>query len=206
MPKFDSNRPSQKGAWVYAIETEDGRFVKIGRSRDVIRRLYELQTGNPGLRLLGVTPERSGVSELDIHASLAGDHHEGEWFHNSPRVGEFIRGLQHMSLPSRNPRPAIRNRRAGPASKFISEIEDIALSLPKHVPVGNGKTVDRAEACYEDLKRYRKVLNQEFRERHKKRIAAVTALMELWPPRTKKLQGTTLAQVDAEKARRAGLI
>jgi hypothetical protein len=92
------------------------------------------------------------------------------------------------------------------AAWLFPEIREIAIKLPDLVPVGDGEKVERSKLHYEDLERYLKVLNQKDRERHQKRIAAVKALMELWPPRTKKLQGLTLAEIDANKARIAGLV
>lgn len=75
-------------------------------------------------------------------------------------------------------------------------IQQHAPKLPNPVPIGDGETVERAKLCYKDLKRYLKILNQRSRDLHEKRIAAVQALMELWPARTKDNRGITLAQVD----------
>jgi hypothetical protein len=99
------------------------------------------------------------------------------------------------------------DRRAQAAQTWLfPEVQKIAAKLPPIIPIGKKKTVERAKASYEDLQNYLKVMNREDREKHKKRISAVKALMDLWPARTKKNQGTTLAQVDEAKARSAGLI
>jgi hypothetical protein len=87
--------------WIYFLETEDGRFIKIGRSADVIQRLYALQVANPGLKLLGVLPETGTMSESHIHEQFAADHHEGEWFHNSPSIATYIKRLQQVPMPPR---------------------------------------------------------------------------------------------------------
>jgi hypothetical protein len=79
-------------------------------------------------------------------------------------------------------------------------IQQHAPRLPDPVPIGDGETVERAKVCYKDLKRYLKILNQRSRDLHEKRIAAVQALMELWPARTKDNRGITLAQVDRQYA------
>ncbi len=100
-----------------------------------------------------------------------------------------------------------RDRRQEAADGWLfPEVRKLAASLPPAVPVGKDETVERAKVVYEDLENYLKVLNKKNRERHKKRIAAVKALMALWPRRTSKTRGTTLADVDELRARRAGLI
>lgn len=87
---------------------------------------------------------------------------------------------------------------------LFPEIQEHAAQLPKRVPLGNGRTIERRELCYEHLEIRLKLLNKRHRE--SKEVAALEALMKLWPPRTPKTQGRTLAEVDAMKARRAGLI
>ena len=66
------------GSVVYFIRCGD--FVKVGYATNVVRRVAELQTGNPHeLELLGVIP--GGASEeRTLHALLAAEHHRGEWF------------------------------------------------------------------------------------------------------------------------------
>lgn len=87
---------------------------------------------------------------------------------------------------------------------LFPEIQEHAPNLPRLVALGKGKTVERAKLCYEHLEIRLKLLNKKHRE--SKEVAALVALMELWPPRTPKTQGLTLAEVDTMKARRAGLI
>lgn len=200
--------PFNRTTWVYFIETEDGRYVKIGKSRDVIKRFYALQTANPGLKLLGVVPESPEATEYTIHARFAADHYEGEWFHSSLRIGEFIKSLQHVPMPLRKLVPGIKQRHDRiPSAEYICpEIRSHAAKLPGHVPIGKGKTVKQSEACYENLADHLRNLNRENKRQHGWRTAHIRALMELWPPRTHHMQGLTLAEVDAMKARAAGLV
>jgi hypothetical protein len=72
---------SEEG-WVYFIQ--GGDRVKVGWSRDVPRRLAQLQTASSeALKLLGTLP---GTREREraIHRMLAAIHVRGEWFHAEP--------------------------------------------------------------------------------------------------------------------------
>jgi len=90
------------------------------------------------------------------------------------------------------------------ASWLFPEIEAYAENIPKRVHLGNGRTIERPNLCYKHLGIRLKLLNKRHREN--KEVTAITALMELWPALTPKTQGLTLAEVDAMKARAAGLV
>lgn len=93
-------------------------------------------------------------------------------------------------------------------SEFLfPEIRKQVEQLPTRIPVGDGLFVLYEELQYTDLSKYLKVLNAQDRDRHQsnKKIVAVKALMELWP-RSHRTRGITLPQVDALKAKKAGLI
>jgi hypothetical protein len=87
---------------------------------------------------------------------------------------------------------------------LFPEIQEHAPNLPRRVALGKGKIIERAKLCYEHLEIRLKLLNK--RHRQSKEVAALVALMDMWPPRTPKTQGLTLAELDTIKARRAGLI
>ena len=87
---------------------------------------------------------------------------------------------------------------------LFPEIEGHAANIPKRVQLGHGRTVERPKLCYKHLGIRLKLLNKRHREN--KEVTAIMALMDLWPPLTPKTQGLTLAEVDAMKARAAGLV
>jgi hypothetical protein len=73
---------------IYFVETEDGRFVKIGYSTKVIRRLGQLGTLMP-VRLIGCFPG-SVDTERRLHEKFASHRKTGEWFNNAPQIKEFM--------------------------------------------------------------------------------------------------------------------
>ncbi len=95
---------------------------------------------------------------------------------------------------------------------LFPEIRAHAAKLPEMVPTGADKKLPKDKLRFEDLKRYLRVLIKKDSERQRTRrasnpqIVAVKSLMKLWPPRSKKTQGITLAEVDTQIATRAGLV
>ena len=112
---------------IYFIETEDGRYVKIGKSHNAVKRLRSLQTANPGVRLLGVLPEREGLQEGDLHLKFAADHHEGEWFVNSPQIREFVKTLEYVVVPPQN--KAYQLRKPRPLPDRLPGFEKLGASI-----------------------------------------------------------------------------
>jgi|SRR5271157_796742 len=97
-----------------------------------------------------------------------------------------------------------RAENSEPAQEWLfPEIQEHAANLPKRFSIGP-KTVERSKACRKDLERRLKLLNKKHRDN--KQVVALTALIEMWPPLTPHTQGLTLAEVDAMKARAAGLV
>jgi hypothetical protein len=91
-----------------------------------------------------------------------------------------------------------------PAQEWLfPEIQEHAANLRKRFSIGS-KTVERSKACRKDLERRLKLLNKKHRGNTE--VIALTALIEMWPPLTPHTQGLTLAEVDAMKARAAGLV
>lgn len=77
--------PKSRAGWLYVVEGAPGLF-KIGISRDVARRVMQLQTANPTtLRLLARFPVPDARSlERDLHARLTNRRVRNEWFQLSP--------------------------------------------------------------------------------------------------------------------------
>jgi hypothetical protein len=55
-------------------------MIKIGRSKDPVKRLKQLQTGNPNKLKLIASFEGLGWKEKIIHEHLSMHRLEGEWF------------------------------------------------------------------------------------------------------------------------------
>lgn len=86
---------------IYAIRAVDTGFVKFGKAKNPARRLLILQTGSPHKLALEAVVDWKDAEEGGIHAYLMakGDHHQGEWFKNSPNVLDIIEAMQ-KGLPS----------------------------------------------------------------------------------------------------------
>lgn len=82
---FDLNlRPE----FIYFIRA--GEFVKIGRTRDVRRRIETLQIGNPHkLVLLGLVI--GWQNETEYHDRFCRSHFRGEWFRFTKDIQEFAK-------------------------------------------------------------------------------------------------------------------
>ncbi len=82
--------PVGKQGFVYFIETEDGRFVKIGYSMRPNLRVGQLGTSSiHRLRLIGWMPGTL-QTERWLHAKFSDDRDRGEWFRNSEQLRQFI--------------------------------------------------------------------------------------------------------------------
>jgi hypothetical protein len=83
-------RPSEHKT--YFIEGEEGK-IKIGKAKNVQRRLCQLQTGSASpLKLLHVLYEdrEANLHKRFAHLRIPG----GEWFRSSPALLEFIQRLK----------------------------------------------------------------------------------------------------------------
>lgn len=78
----------------YFLRAEGQGLVKIGRSRDVQRRIGELCVGSPcKLTLIGVLPGFDEESEEALHERFAHLRRRGEWFAEEGELAEFIKRL-----------------------------------------------------------------------------------------------------------------
>lgn len=77
-----------------------GNFVKIGYSTDLIRRMCELQVGNPTPLELRATVRDAGPQvERYFHDAFARDAVHGEWFKVSRRVQFMIHAIRGGAQP-----------------------------------------------------------------------------------------------------------
>lgn len=102
---------SPHNTWVYVVRS--GKFVKIGHSRNVPKRIAGLQTGCP----LTVRLVRQWVShmapeiETRAHKALSEYRLEGEWFDVPAQVAVSVVGAYIAANP-RNPAAAVEPTRS----------------------------------------------------------------------------------------------
>lgn len=90
-----SGTPDEEIAGVYFVVTSDERFVKIGYSATIMRRLVQLRTIGPGTRdarVIGYLPGTPGTEKW-LHLKFARHRDSGEWFHYADEVKEFSGAL-----------------------------------------------------------------------------------------------------------------
>lgn len=95
--EFDTN--------VYFIYNPGAHAIKIGKSKDVKKRLTSLETASPGkLKLLYSCPARNSWEKI-IHDELGKYRMKGEWFEASKELFRFImwfKVIQETGLNSRD--------------------------------------------------------------------------------------------------------
>lgn len=156
------------------------------RSRELLETARALEPDAPLRNLIGPAidlAEPEFLSALDM--SL-----RSQWL---LRVGRAMR--------------AEKRREADASGWLFPQCRDAVLKIPARVDLGTGKRKNRGELTFEDLKRRLRVIAKKNRDRQKNNaeVAAIKSLMKLWPARSKKTQGTTLAEIDGIKAKRAGV-
>ena len=76
-----------RGCDLYIIlaigQKSNKKLIKIGRSKDVHKRLKQLQTGCPYKLKLLVEGKGLGHRELELHNRLSSHRKNGEWFDSS---------------------------------------------------------------------------------------------------------------------------
>jgi len=83
--------------YVYFIGVNELDVIKVGRSKDPIRRLQFLQTGCPyEMSLLQVVRSNDRSSEVEKAFHLLFEHLllRGEWFHLTREVNELLLAIQ----------------------------------------------------------------------------------------------------------------
>ena len=81
--------------WIYIVKHED--LIKIGKSKNPVKRISQAKTWLPGLVVVGVKPFWNvSYVERVIHAGLANFWYDREWFHfQDDEFGpEFIEDFQ----------------------------------------------------------------------------------------------------------------
>lgn len=86
-------RPTRPVRFIYFIQGERTRLIKIGVADDVDRRLATLRLMSPDkLELLGVVVcQKYGDTEKMLHARYAEARAHGEWFYAVPNLVNWIK-------------------------------------------------------------------------------------------------------------------
>lgn len=80
--------PSPLGRFVYFIRADSGGPIKIGGSRNPMRRLAGMASASP--KDLQILATSNCFDEWKLHAFYARERLRGEWFEASPRLLAFI--------------------------------------------------------------------------------------------------------------------
>src|SRR6266540_2799107 len=83
--------------WIYFIQSQATRLIKIGRSGNPAARIKSLQTGSPeNLVLVGMIRVRRSQAELEeigLHRRFVRLRHHNEWFLPGTELLDFIGNL-----------------------------------------------------------------------------------------------------------------
>lgn len=116
-PERDSESGSgsnvgKKEGCIYFVETEDGKFMKIGYSATLNRRMGQLEAvlRPTPIRLIGYLPGNRGT-ETWLHQRFAAHRERGEWFRNEPELREFVAFIGLLRLVEAKPRIGRKNRK-----------------------------------------------------------------------------------------------
>ena len=81
--------------FIYFIQNDDTKHIKIGSAGDVEKRRQSLQTGSSGhLTILSMIPEIEEGMESRLHAQFQRDRLQGEWFNPSTDLLNYIQAQQ----------------------------------------------------------------------------------------------------------------
>ena len=109
---------------IYAIETKQAPYVKIGYAASVEhvqQRLRNMQTGNPhDLVLLWMLPG-DHETEKTIHTALRGAHHRGEWFLKETWMRDPDELMEVVAAYYKDVEPKYRPRRRQGSLRALAE-------------------------------------------------------------------------------------
>jgi hypothetical protein len=95
VPKIASNsRPKlTKPMFVYFVQGEMTRLIKVGITRNVDQRLRDLQCDSPDRLTLLASMAGNHKLELALHEKFQQSRRHGEWFAPDPDLLSFIAGI-----------------------------------------------------------------------------------------------------------------
>ena len=78
--------------WVYVVSTSVPDRYKIGKTRQLDRRLSQLRTVDPDIELvLAIPTSDMTVTEKDAHREMQNCHYKGELFDMTPQEMDHLR-------------------------------------------------------------------------------------------------------------------
>jgi Meiotically up-regulated gene 113 len=100
---FDGEKLAHQAHFIYFLLNEDSNAIKIGRARDLGKRMKALQTSSPArLKLIRSIQVNSGKEaealEKSLHLQFKSIRLAGEWFKAEAELLEHIRTYQSASL------------------------------------------------------------------------------------------------------------
>ncbi|MBF2025141.1 MAG: GIY-YIG nuclease family protein [Oscillatoriales cyanobacterium C42_A2020_001] len=95
---LDGEKLAHRAHFVYFILNEDSNAIKIGRARDLTKRLKALQTSSPTKLTLIKSMQVEGIEaaqalEQSLHQQFSEVRLAGEWFKAEPFLLEYIQQL-----------------------------------------------------------------------------------------------------------------
>jgi hypothetical protein len=89
---------------VYFLQATNGGPIKIGFSRDLLRRIHELNSASPiPLRVVGVIAGGDQETEAELHAWFAGARLHGEWFRPIEALVQHITDITSPTMEGAQP-------------------------------------------------------------------------------------------------------
>lgn len=76
---------------LYLILDESSKKLKIGRSKNVYKRLRQLQTSNSGVLSILFTIKGMGYCEESVHKKFAHLHVNGEWYEYDKSIIDYFK-------------------------------------------------------------------------------------------------------------------
>lgn len=97
--RLDGEKLAHQAHFIYFILNEDSKAIKIGRAKDLARRMKSLQTSSPvELKLLKTIQVEGGEAAQALESSLHQQFRElrlaGEWFRAEAALLDYIRQLR----------------------------------------------------------------------------------------------------------------
>ena len=92
-----SHKKKIKG-WVYIMEEmRTPSLIKIGHSNDPLRRVQELEVGNPSNIRLLLTIEGTKDAEIALHNKFRAHRENREWYRNEGGLAKFLKGIRTLT-------------------------------------------------------------------------------------------------------------
>jgi len=83
---------------IYFIQDEDTKYIKIGHSRNLRKRLTSMQTGSSSELKLLAWEDASNIGEKQLHSIFSNCRVRGEWFKPTVALLTYINELLNKYL------------------------------------------------------------------------------------------------------------